>query len=95
MSLGFFKSCALTLMLAMTLGVLSSPARGQAGVSQTCAQLGFKPGTKGHTDCVNQNSGVGKDGNVRTIHLPPFKSYSGWSIEQYSNRWDIIEKLLN
>ena len=57
MSLGFFKSCVLVLMLAVTLGVLSSPARGQAGVSQTCAQLGFKPGTKGHADCVNQNSG--------------------------------------
>ena len=59
MSLSFFKSCALTLMLAVTFAVLSSAARGQAGVSQTCAQLGFKPGTKGHTDCVNQNSGVG------------------------------------
>ena len=59
MSLGFFKSCALTLLLAVTVAVLSSAARGQAGVSQTCAQLGFKLGTKGHTDCVNQNSGVG------------------------------------
>ena len=59
MSLSFFKSCVLTLMLVVTFAVLSSPARGQAGVSQTCAQLGFKPGTKGHTDCVNQNSGVG------------------------------------
>ena len=59
MSLGFFKSCVLVLLSAVTFAVLSSPARGQAGVSQTCAQLGFKPGTKGHTDCVNQNSGVG------------------------------------
>ena len=56
MSLSLFKSCALTLMLM----VLSSTARGQDSVSQTCAQLGFKPGTKGHTDCVNQNSGGGK-----------------------------------
>ncbi len=32
MSLRLFKSFALTLMLAVTLGVLSSPARGQAGV---------------------------------------------------------------
>ena len=39
--------------------VLPSAARGQDSVSQTCAQLGFKPGTKGHTDCVNQNSGAG------------------------------------
>ena len=60
MSLRLFKSCVLSLTLVVTLGVLSSPARGQAGVSQTCAtELGFKPGTKGHTDCVNQNSGVG------------------------------------
>ena len=59
MSLGFSKSCVLVLLSAVTFAVLSSVARGQAGVSQTCAQLGFKPGTKGHTDCVNQNSGVG------------------------------------
>ena len=56
MILSLFKSCALTLMLV----VLPSAARGQDSVSQTCAQLGFKPGTKGHTDCVNQNSGGGK-----------------------------------
>ena len=59
MSLRLFKSCVLSLPLVVTLAVLSSAARGQPGVSQTCAQLGFKPGTKGHTDCVNQNSGVG------------------------------------
>ena len=34
------------------------------------------------------------DGSVRTIHLPPKLSYSGWSIEEYKNRWDIIERLL-
>jgi formylglycine-generating enzyme required for sulfatase activity len=59
MSLRLFKSCALTLMLMVTFAVLPSTARGQAGVSQTCAQLGFKPGSRGHTDCVNENSGVG------------------------------------
>ena len=59
MSLRLFKSCVLVLLSAVTFAVLSPAARGQAGVSQTCAQLGFKPGTKGHTDCVNQNSGVG------------------------------------
>ncbi len=57
MSLRLFKSCVLTLMLALTLGVLSSAARGQESVSQTCANLGFKPGSRGHTDCVNLNSG--------------------------------------
>lgn len=35
-----------------------------------------------------------KDSSVRTIHLPPKSSYSGWNIEEYRNRWDIIENLL-
>ena len=34
------------------------------------------------------------DSNVRAINLPPGKSLSGWSIAEYKNRWDIIEKLL-
>ena len=59
MILSLFKSCALTLILAVTLGVLSSTVRAQESVSQTCANLGFKLGSRGHTDCVNQNSGVG------------------------------------
>jgi formylglycine-generating enzyme required for sulfatase activity len=59
MSLRLFKSCVFILMSVATFVMLSSPARAQAGVSQTCAQLGFKPGSRGHTDCVNQNSGVG------------------------------------
>lgn len=37
---------------------------------------------------------IRKDSSVRTIHLPPFNSYSGWSIEEYRDRWDIIEDLL-
>jgi len=35
-----------------------------------------------------------KDSAVRTIHLPPHISQNGWNIEQYRNRWDIIEELL-
>jgi len=57
MGLRLFKSCVLSLALLVTLGVLSSTARAQESVSQTCANLGFKPGSRGHTDCVNQNSG--------------------------------------
>ena len=57
MSLRLFKSCVLSLTLVVTLGVLSSAARGQESVSQTCANLGFKLGSRGHTDCVNLNSG--------------------------------------
>lgn len=35
-----------------------------------------------------------KDSNVRTIHIPPKTSYSGWDISSYKNRWDLIEELL-
>lgn len=35
-----------------------------------------------------------KDSSVRTIAVPPYRSYTGWSIERYLNRWDIIENLL-
>ena len=35
-----------------------------------------------------------KDSNVRTVHIPPYKNYAGWSIEEFRNRWDIIEELL-
>jgi hypothetical protein len=41
-----------------------------------------------------KNDRVRKDSSVRVIPLPPFKSYSGWSIEEYRDRWDIIEDLL-
>jgi len=35
-----------------------------------------------------------KDGSVRTVHLPPHSSYSGWKIDSYKNKWDLIENLL-
>lgn len=31
---------------------------------------------------------------VRTVHLPPFKSFCGWDISEYHDRWDLIEKKL-
>lgn len=34
------------------------------------------------------------DTKMRTIQLPPRSNLNGWSIEEYKNRWDIIEKLL-
>ena len=43
---------------------------------------------------IGKNGRVRKDSAVRIIDLPPYKSYSGWSIEQYRDRWDIIEQLL-
>lgn len=36
-----------------------------------------------------------KDSNVRTIHIPPYKSaYSELNIAEYRDRWDLIEKQL-
>ena len=36
-----------------------------------------------------------KDNKVRTVHLPPHKSFSGWDISSYRDRWDFIEAVLN
>ena len=36
-----------------------------------------------------------KDNKVRTVHLPPDKSFSGWDILPYRDRWDLIENVLN
>lgn len=35
-----------------------------------------------------------KDNKVRTVHLPPYKSFSGWDISSYRDRWDLIERVL-
>ena len=35
-----------------------------------------------------------KDGSVRTVHLPPYTSFSGWDISEYKERWDLIENKL-
>jgi hypothetical protein len=32
-----------------------------------------------------------KDNKVRTVHLPPHKSISGWNLSQYLNNWTLIE----
>ena len=32
--------------------------------------------------------------SIRIIDLPPKSSNTGWKIDEYKNRWDIIEKLL-
>lgn len=42
-----------------------------------------------------KNGRVRLDSSFRTIHLPPNASYSGWRIDEYKNRWDLIEELLN
>jgi hypothetical protein len=35
-----------------------------------------------------------KDSKVRTVHLPPAKSFSGWDVSEYRDRWDLIERKL-
>lgn len=41
------------------------------------------PGAKGQAH---------RDSKVRTVHLPPHVSFSGWEISRYLNRWDLIEQ---
>ena len=49
-------------------------------------QLWLKaPGAKGQERKAN---------TVRTVHLPPHKSFSGWEIGEYLERWDLIEDKL-
>jgi hypothetical protein len=36
-----------------------------------------------------------KDNKVRTVHLPPYKSFSGWDISEYRDRWDFVEEVLS
>jgi hypothetical protein len=36
-----------------------------------------------------------KDSSVRTVHLPPAKSFSGWDITEYRDRWNLIERVLS
>lgn len=53
--------------------------------------------SEGHSSWLSgegKNGRVRKDSDVRTIVLPPHTSASGWNIEQYKNRWDIIERML-
>jgi hypothetical protein len=36
-----------------------------------------------------------KDNRMRTVHLPPYKSLTGWDISVFRDRWDLIEKVLS
>jgi hypothetical protein len=36
-----------------------------------------------------------KENPVRIVHLPPSKSFSGWNISRYRDRWDLIAKRLD
>lgn len=43
---------------------------------------------------LGKNGQPHKDNAVRTVHIPPKKSFSGWDISQFKNRWDLIESKL-
>ena len=43
------------------------------------------PGAKGQAH---------RDSKVRTVHLPPGKSFNGWDISPYFNKWELIEDKL-
>ena len=54
-------------------------------VSEAHRQWLETPGKKGQPH---------KDNPVRTVALPPRRSFSGWDISPYRNRWDLIEAKL-
>jgi len=35
-----------------------------------------------------------EESSIRTITLPPRKCFNGWNVEEYENRWDLIEEKL-
>lgn len=53
--------------------------------------------SKGHQTWLGTLGKKGQmhnDSRVRTVHLPPFKSFIGWDISEYRDRWDLIEQKL-
>jgi hypothetical protein len=42
-----------------------------------------------------KNGRIHQENKVRTVHLPPHVSHSGWHISPYKDRWDFIEELLS
>lgn len=43
---------------------------------------------------IGQNGRERRDSKVRTVAIPPYRCYNGWSIESYCGRWDLIEAKL-
>jgi hypothetical protein len=53
--------------------------------------------TEGHKlwlNTVGKKGRIRNDSTMRVIRLPPKVSATGWSVEEFKNRWDIIEDLL-
>jgi hypothetical protein len=34
------------------------------------------------------------ENKVRTVHIPPYKSFNGWDISEYRNNWKLIDEKL-
>jgi hypothetical protein len=63
------------------------PAKIMASNVSAATKLWLKtPGVKGQAHKAN---------TVRTVHLPPRKSLSGWDISKYRDKWELIEQRLN
>ena len=54
-----------------------------------------KQGHQQWLSAVGARGQVRNDSKVRTVHLPPFKSYSGSDVSEFRDRWDLIEAKLN
>lgn len=37
---------------------------------------------------------IHQENKMRTVHLPPYKSFSGWDISPFRDRWDLIDNIL-
>jgi len=45
-------------------------------------------------EALGKKGQMHNDSAVRTVHLPPYKSFSGWDISEYRDRWDLLEQKL-
>lgn len=41
-----------------------------------------------------KNNRAHQENSIRTVHIPPRKSFSGWDISKYRDQWDLIGKAL-
>jgi hypothetical protein len=64
-------------------------------IPEAIMALNVKQGHQQWLSAVGARGQVRNDSKVRTVHLPPFKSYSGWDVSEFRDRWDLIEEKLN
>lgn len=49
---------------------------------------------RAHQQWLSTVGAKGQTRNDTTVHLPPFKSFNGWDISDFRDRWDLIEAKL-